>query len=690
VSRVDRWFFKQQQRNDRFVSIQDLFFSEKQLNYFFYRLRILNLQVLFRYVFFCLILSVLYQQVSFKSFTIVFYASIFKTLISKFWWGALERFRARVRHAYYAHMSRDIDKLIGVYLAFSLLIACIFFFTSNIALYYFNKENYIDYSTKLYLFYLTIIVSLYFLLRTYHSGVYAITRIIRTPISVIGPDLIGILMLFLTLYTYPLYSWIIAVMTRTSISYLLTWHYSSRMYQFYKIEPEYPSKSGLKKFLGSEPGFKQMCLSGLAFMLIQSDIVLLPILLNMLQNQLITNQDFLMIYLALPMFVASGSWAFLFYFDRKRIRGTDFAKMMIFYNDTIIRLSPIMAVLFWLMAFCASTIFFSNHYVWPMISALPFFILKAKLSDGLIKRYSYQGYWDVLILYTGLIILLTLAYIIFSFTFATYVLGMLGYILAIRFIKKPLFSPSPNKGLYKIPVGYFNFLIKLGRACQKPLTVYRVHALEDINLNQTYALLDSISKEFVGPDGEVCFFDDHIFLFFTRNQSLHRNDIIKKCYGLLRHISRIDLSSQEDYIAESKNPNGFFTHLFPPEIFSMNAIPDTTAMLNLFRNKLPHGIIFHPQPELCRLAKPMSQYEVRSVYVSVMQYLYHTRNKHPSSYDFSCIYLGGRVEYIFAIPQNKHSKQQVEEWQKAVSIFNIFQATRLVKDIPDTNDVLAK
>lgn len=686
---INQWFAKQKKRNERFVSIQEFFFSNRSFDYVLYRLKILNIQLFIRYLFFCLMIYFLYGNLSNKHFTLIIIVSTIKTLFSKYWWGLLETLRAKVRHGFYAHMNHEVDKEIGAYLVFAILIALVLAMSSYALLSYYEISHHMDLSIHYYFLFSIVSLFLFIILRTYHSGIYALTRIIRTPASVISADMLGIIVLLIFLPEYRHYAWLLAIITRTLLSYFLTWHFSVRMYHFYKITPEWPSSKSFKRWLTHLPLF-EMQLSGLSYMVIQSDFILIPIMIYLLKYGLISNQWFVFIYLIYPMVMATSAWSVLFYFDRKKIRGSDFAKVMIYYNDILSRLSPFLAILYWGLACLAMFVFFKSIYLFEMITFLPFFILKAKLSDYLIKRFSYRGYWDILWIYCMAGMLFLGIYWINLGLFMGFLEALGAMLLLIKLAKRPLFKPQPNLNMFKLPIGFYNFLLKLGHAStHSSVSVYLIMTDNLINANQTYGLLDKISRIFVGHSGEICFYDDRQFLFFTLDRVYHRKDIIKNCYGLARTIKHVYLNDKEAYLNEVANPQGFFSVLFPNDLYHIkNKIPMDSLLAN-FRKNYPEGIIFHPQPELGHKAYAMPQYEVRSIYIAIIHYLYHTKTVLKSSYEFSCAYSNYRIEYIFAIPKKEVGNKRIERWLKTINVFNLLEATRDIDSLPDANQILA-
>jgi hypothetical protein len=686
---VNQWFIKQRRRNERFVSIQEFFFSNRPYDYVSYRLRILNMQIIMRYAFFCIMIYFLYNNLTNKSFTMIVLVSMIKALLSKYWWGALEVLRAKVRHSFYAHMNHEVDRTIGFYITVSLLLALSVTFVLSLLLRTYDIANHLESPIRWYLIFSIASIFVFIILRAYHSGIYALTRIIRTPGSVISPDVFGIIVLLICLPEHHYYAWLLAIIARTTLSYFLTWHFSKRMYHFYKINPELPSFGTFKYWFTRIPFFEMM-ISGFSFMLIQSDILFIPFIIYLLKYGAISNQLFIVMYLIYPMFVATSAWSVLFYFDRKKIRGSDFSKMMIFYNNILSRLSPLLAIFYWALAFFAVLIFFRSAYTLEVVVSLPFFVLKAKFADFLIKRFSYRGYLDILFIYLIFFVSFAGIYLTHLDFFIGFVSSLIVVLLSIKLTEYPLFKPQPNPEMYKIPIGFYSFLLKLGRASKNySLSVYLITVDKTINTNQTYGLLDRISSIFVGKQGEICFYNDYQFLFFTVNASYHRKDIMRHCYGLVREIKHVDIHDAKAYIKEVMNPLGFFCQLFPADIYSISQKTSVDSLLEDFRNNYPEGIIFHPQPELGSKAHPMPQHEVRSIYVAIIQYLYHSRNRLNSLYEFSCAYSNSRIEFVFALPKRQVNNKRIENWLASINLFNLLEATRNIEELPDASKVLA-
>ncbi len=94
---LESWFLRQKNRADRFSSIQDLLFSDNAKRYIEYRLRLFNLQVIFRFLIHLFLVSFLFSGKSRFLLLTTILAYALDGTIKSFFWGALEALREKVR-----------------------------------------------------------------------------------------------------------------------------------------------------------------------------------------------------------------------------------------------------------------------------------------------------------------------------------------------------------------------------------------------------------------------------------------------------------------------------------------------------------------------------------------------------------------------------------------------------------------
>lgn len=684
-----RWLKKQHWNNQNFISIHDLFYTGSRYKYIFFRLKIFNLQLIARYAYYLILFSSAYQIVPSADFGIVAGLFIIQEFITSWWWGALETLRGQVRHRYHAHDEHGVDAVISNYLYLTAIIACVFCASLLALTAYLYWNDYISHLIAVFMVVLAVKLPVNLLLRVFHSGAYAITRIIRTPISVIAPDAIAILVINLISLDQPEYAWIIAFGIHALVNALLTYNFVRRMYRFYNITVQKPKRPQFKRFLQTFP-LGEFIYASTAYALIHIDALMPLVMAYFLENNFISNEVFFFCLLISPVFNATSDWAFLFYFDRKKIRGTDYAKTMKFYNDCIVRVSVLMAVIYWSFAVYAVSLFFDEVYLYYITLLLPLFMVKSVLADSLIKRYSYKGYKDIIVILSAMMLFIGATIVNLGLNFESYCIILAFLSLAAKFTYRPRYRPYRSINYFKIPIGFYGFLLKLSAASKEKVTVYSLTAVDHINITQTYFLLDELSRKFIGFNGEVCFVDDNHFMFFTKDKELTHYDILLACSGLVSNIEQLTTHSAAEFQDAISRKDSLFGKVLPAEYFDPDYfVPDDELLKQRFFNLFPHGIYYDPMPTYGPKAKPQSLEETRSLYTHVIQYLYFTRNKRAANFTLSLTYREAQVQTLFVIPKHTASNQEREQWATLVHIYNLRNSLVPYEDVPDMEQVFA-
>lgn len=676
MSKVASWFERQKIRNQRFVSVQDLFFGQKKIAYLIYRVKIFNLQTVIRYLFFCFFFIANYTVLIYKLFSIIAIMVLLQWIISSFWWGALECMRSKIRHDFNAHAETTLDITLGSYLYFSFLVTLILLLIFYSLWHHYIFDSSMPDKIQFFILFYCIKISLSLLLNTFHSGAYAITRIIRTPFSILIPDLIGILVIIILYPLFPEEAALFALVIRSLISMVLIYRFVLRMYHFYELNPVFPSNKAFLRWIKKIP-LKEFLLAGLSFVMIKQDMVFIILATLFMENSLISNELFIVLFLVNPMFIATTNWAFLFYFDRKRVKGNDFTQMINYYNKSIEKATIFFALIYWFIALLAVALLISLSACRYLILFLPFFIIKAKLADLQIKRFSYNSYIDIIIAGCFLLGSYTALFIANLNILPSYFLALLSLVVMIKFLQKPRFSIKTER-YYKLPINLYNFLYKLTELSDQALTIYYITTSADIHIHQEFYVLNKLSDKFVGDNEEICIIDNSHYLFFTLNKNIPSHKLIEAGVGLIKSIEKSSISNHEHLSNLILNRQEVFQKFLPRFSFKNEDIVSADNIKQRFFETFPKGTCFSPQPEFGREAVPMDLEDIRSLYTQAIQYLFYTRIKRYSLYDITVYYSHMTIECIFSIPRKQYPNSALREWQVFLHKQNIFQSLRLL------------
>ena len=668
MSKLNHWLKQQQNSNQRFVSLQDLFFSQKKNAYLLYRVKLFNLQYLIHYAFFCTFYVSNYRGMSSRSFSIVALLYLVQKVMINFWWGAIETMRTQVRYDKDAHKTIELELCIGNYLLLSLILAILLLLVNYwVGSLYIESTN-PDFLVQHFILFFSICLPILLVVKTFHSGIYAITRVIRTPLSIITPDLLGLISLLLLYPMISLQASLYAMIVQSLAGLILQLKFVSRMYRFYDVWPKLPTARQFIRWLKTFP-ILEFFIAGLSFVFIHADIVLIAIFTFFMQTGMISNQLFAVLFLIHPPITASTEWAILFYFDRKHIRLNDFKKMMTFYDISIGKAASAFAFFYWFIAFMATLLIISPEATLSLIVLLPFFIVKSKLANLEVKAFSYNYYLKLLFVNAWFLFVCAMLFFMGIPLLYDYLIVLTAIVVGIKLLQKPLFKKIRRPIIYKLPITFFSFLHCLNEPSELPLTVYYLSFISSIQQHQKFYILGMIASNFLRNTEELCVISESECVFFTKNRTIHRSDIFSVCSGLIQLIEKKEFFCLEHLRHLALNRIGIFAKLLPP---LPEKLLSTNEIKKLFFNLFPKGIYFFPEPELGPEAKRMPIEDSRELYMKAFNYLFYIQDPRSTAYNIDLYHLNNQIEGIFAIPNREYSEQRIQYWHSFLLAQNLW------------------
>lgn len=547
MSNLENWFKNQKKHKENFISIHNFIFCKEEFNYIAYRLKAFNLKQIIHYLFFCSFFIISYKTLMHKTLNIIIFIVLVQLIVFSFWWGALEYFRDKIRNEFYFNDAVGIAITLGNYLKLTITISILFSIISILFWYeYIYLSVSINFLSKTISLYLLLQISFSLFIRTYHSGIYAITRVVRKPFSIIAPDLIGLIILILINPFFSEYASFISILVRSVISNILTLHFSFRMYEFYEI---YPKFINFKQWICWLKNIKiyNMMLPGLSFVFLKADMVLIALTIFFMENNIINNELFAILFLTIPMFKATTDCALLFYFDRKKIVKNDFKKIVDLYDQQISKNLIFFSLFYWILSLLAVTnlIYFSTVIYSLML--LPIFLLKAKISNIYVKKFSYNFYYDII--FMNIIICISICSIYFlSFSLVVkYCIFLFVIILITKtLMRKNIFQNLKFKYKHKKVYNIYLFLWLLIKKSHKNLYIYCINTTDYINNNQFYALIKYLSFLIHHDYSEICHVSNKNIMFFIEKKYFSKQHIFKKYAGLIKSIQIIETKCIQD------------------------------------------------------------------------------------------------------------------------------------------------
>lgn len=669
MQNVYQWFTKQQKLQADFVSLYDMMFESQDISYLFFRLRYYFLQVFVQFFLHAVFFYFMSHKLTTKTFTIIIVASGLKMMLKAGWWGVLETMRAQVRSAFNCRHKRDIDLTIGFWLGLTALLSSIvllggcYFIYQAFGVYQQPNGNLF---TPLFLAIMCFCLAIQLPIRTYHSGIFSVKRIMRPWFSMIGPHLIGIVFLFLLWPFLNIYAILVTFLFESLTSSYLTYYYTKKMYHLLEIKPRFPEKYFFQRtnFKNLNSNILHSSLAGLANSFMMGDSMLImafyffalgdPSKLSLLYT----------VYLIAPLIHATTDWAHLFYFDRKKLSSREFARFIDQYDWYINRAASLIGLCLWILSLGACFLLLSSHEVGYCLLLLPFFLMRPKIANLQIKNFTQHYYFDVivsgLVLVGGLFIVgLKDHTLLFKGVMMSFALWMVW-----QYLKKPRLPQYQTLHLGRLYENLYAWLTHLSRS-EGAQEVYFLKFHPQMTSQQKIYFINQIKKNHMQNADYLCIFDHHSVAFFrtASHSSMLLRELVMLGGGFIQKIESKAMQSLE---------------LIKKELWEGDALPSTYAcdkqsLIEDFFQKFPMGICYDPLRRLGPHATPLPVDKVRGFIALINKYLLQEKEKGRNDIDLSVFINQGTIQVIFVVP-TKHNKGSIQAWHKHLHAINIHHA----------------
>ncbi len=393
---LEGWFARQARREKRVILLEDALLSNRFWSYAFYRLRYFLLRYLAGACVHGIKFLLLFHIFSRQTFIALLLAHAGVSFLSSFWWGVLETMRARVRLLYRSGKPHLIAGEVSRWLTLSILL-CILTLIGAAGwifwILFYARQAF----TPGHLYGLAILFgfALQTVVRTFHSGVYAIRRIYRPVWTILAVEFVGLAAVFalwpaLGLWSFP-FSAILSSMTIAG----LTIHYTLRLYRFFDFVPL--KIFDLAKFrLSSYGPSREAAAAGLAYALMKMDSVLVLALFGGQGSAGNAVELFVLFFIISPTIEVGFDWAQLFYFDLKRLELGLFKNLRRRYEQAVGRLAWFVGALSWLLGCLTGTLIYQRSLGELYWLLAPFFVSRSLLASLQIQAFSDRRYGELL------------------------------------------------------------------------------------------------------------------------------------------------------------------------------------------------------------------------------------------------------------------------------------------------------
>lgn len=391
MTELRRWFEEQARREQRAVFLEEVLLGNRFWPYAFYRLRFFFARYALASITHAVTVLLLYRFFDRTHFMIVLVAYAVASVITNFWWGALEAMRREVRRLYRLRRPHLMPKTIGRWLSLALQLTLA---TALATAVWTVVDVLVEGGLKpaaLYVVAIGLRLSVQFFTRAYHGGIYAIRRIYRPLPAILGVEVLG---LVTTLPLLPfLGAWALPVGALIGVPIVsgLSLFFTHRAYQFLGIAPARfvqvgrfrpPPRRAYRDFFGG----------GLAYALVGMDALLVLVLFTTERGAGGKTGLFALLFLLSPTVRACSEWAQLLYFDLKRLEIRVFRNLKRRFERDVLRLAVIMGIVFAGVAAVVGVLVSRaplSNLVWVLV---PFFVALSLLASAQVRTYSDRAY----------------------------------------------------------------------------------------------------------------------------------------------------------------------------------------------------------------------------------------------------------------------------------------------------------
>ncbi|MDI1353193.1 MAG: hypothetical protein PSV35_10585, partial [bacterium] len=635
------WFKIQEKKLHKLVTLEEVLLSGRFRAYGIFRLKYFNAQLVLNYVTHLIFLTFLFNNLSHRHAVVINILLALSVMLQGAWWGGLEVLRDSVRMQYKHRKRKAMGESIGAWLVMSVLLSVLLLIVMMVFCGY--SVFYLNYSALYLVSIMCIICTLALQLpvRTYHSAMYALSRISRSTSSIFFADFIFIFFFtfsykFLGLYTLPL-----VYLLKSIVAQLISIHYINKAYKWRNIEIRCPNLKYVPIFIKEFPVRKWM-MASLTMATLTLDHLLLALgLLYAKQN--ISTENFTFLILILPLLYASVDWSKNFYFDYKKDLKNDFKLFFQHFENKVIFIAFFSGFFFWLLACITHFIFMPSNPMTLCLWLLPIFILRAKISLLQIKHFSESNYKEVIcsniLFYCGVISL---------FFVAVSMMLKMGILLVMCFILMKYMSYIPKNTkkinpIFKTPLHFYAWLEALRTYLEKHHVEVHLFSLsKEIKTHALNRLIQDMYQLCTPHNSELCIYQNTMIIF-NSPMVLNKSDLWSMSRGWIYQHRQLDLTSIDQISIE------LIPQLETKKIESKLSCQPEQIKEHFF-NYFPKGICFDPRSQLDKSLKRLSYQMMNKVLNAAKHYLDGKEKPLLLGYYISVLYYSGSAQMIFLIP----------------------------------------
>jgi hypothetical protein len=398
VNEVDRWFRRQAAREARIVVLEEALLGGRFRRYAWYRLRYFFATYLVESAAHAVLVLLLFRALAWHNFLLVVVAAAGTTLVSQFWWGALEAMRAQVRDLHRSGKPHRVPATIAGWMTMA-AVPAVAFLALAVGWIVWHAAGPGLGATEAFVAALLLRVAVDLPTRCYHSGVYALRRVYKPLSATLAPELLGVGTMLALYPVADVWALVVGSLVSTAVMTGLTIEYTRRVYHFLGYRPL--DQLGRQALRDAVPGARrEFVTAGASHAVMALDSL---IVLALLYGAETDSESLVVLFLTMPTVRAGADWARLLYFDLKRLELRLFTNLRRRFERHTAHLAWLLGVFFWVVASAITTAFY-GHGVGALYGALlGFFLARSLLARLQIQAFADGSYAAVI--GTGLLLL---------------------------------------------------------------------------------------------------------------------------------------------------------------------------------------------------------------------------------------------------------------------------------------------
>lgn len=452
-------------------------------------------------------------------------------------WGLCETLRNNVRFFYNSKNLKKVTQLRSQWLSLSIIMAIVLLLSlcCYCLINLFNNNLHFDITTS-FIVATVLLTALHFVYQVLHSSIYGFRRIYRPFWSMNLGHIIGLGVLVAFFHLFSVWAILFSYIVESIVTLLLGFYFCHKMLK--KLHQPIWQRFNLPAIKSLLNFYNFFCCCNAIF------LQLLPILFIFILIKNYFNAYYF--YACMPLLMATFSWYFLFYFDKKRF--ADHLKPLLSSLNKSLYIINVAIILMLMITTIAAMKFLTVNSI-EYVVVIPFFVVHANFA---MKQFDLYCDNEHLVLFVGFTAFIA-SYIIWSF-FSVKIILLIALITIVEMlflfwaslIKKPVVDKTLPRNVW-LPLNKFRHYLK------NSATLTTIHRLHFKNSKQVNGFIKNLRKN----DHQKCYciYENVQSILITENyyasssalkdEQILKHKIIDKinnyinshrCIGIAKHL----------------------------------------------------------------------------------------------------------------------------------------------------------